>query len=204
MVRKQTELPEAVTIAIASLRDGEKSKVGDAHDLLQDAVLGRQGCLRTDKPQPVDWAEAAWDEFITLMAHDNNHARSIAGQVLSNLAQSVPPETALRDLDKVSAATRDQMFVTARHVLQSMWKFGLGTKEVRRALVAEFADLFRISGTEKNPTLRRFDIVTGLRALFDETGDDSLLQTARDLISLEDDPTYRKKYSGVWRDLIDR
>ena len=158
----------------------------------------------TDKPKPVDWAEATWYEFVALMAHDNNHVRSIAGQTLSNLAQSAPPETAMRDLGKVAAATRDEMFVTARHILQSLWKFGLGTKELRGALLAGLADLFRDSINEKNPTLRRFDIVTGLRALYDETGDDGVLQTARDLISLEDDPKYRKKYSGVWSDLIGR
>lgn len=203
MLRK-TELPDAVALAITSLRDGDKDEVSHAHGLLQDAVLGRRGCLRTDKPKPVDWAEATWYEFVALMAHDNNHVRSIAGQTLSNLAQSAPPETAMRDLGKVAAATRDEMFVTARHILQSLWKFGLGTKELRGALLAGLADLFRDSINEKNPTLRRFDIVTGLRALYDETGNDGVLQTARDLISLEDDPKYRKKYSGVWSDLIGR
>lgn len=200
----RTELPEVVANAIASLTDGDKGKVAHAYELLRDAVVGRQGCLRTDRPQPVDWAEAAWDAFVTLIAHDNNHVRSIAGQMLSNLAQSVPPETALRDLGKVTAATRDEMFVTARHILQSLWKFGLGSIELRGALMTGYVDLFRGGRTEKNPTLRRFDITVGLRALYDETEDDAVLRTARELISLEDDPKYRKKYSRVWSDLVSR
>jgi hypothetical protein len=195
-------LPQSVTTAIKSLREGDKAAVSGAHDVLRNAVLGGPGCLRTDMPQQVDWADAVWDDFVTLLAHDDNHVRSIAGQMLSNLARSAPSESALRDLSKVSAATRDKMFVTARHILQSLWKFGLGTKELRGASVVVFADLFRDNSTEKHPTLRRFDIVTGLRALHDETGDDHVLQTARELIFLEDDPKYRKKYSDVWSDLI--
>lgn len=202
-MHKKTELPEVVTIAITSLKDGDRAKVGEAYDALQDAVLGGQGCLRTDIPQNINWAGTAWSEFVALLTHDNNHVRSIAGQMLSNMAQSVPPKTALHDLDKVAAATRDEMFVTARHILQAMWKYGLGTKEVRASLVATYADLFRNSEGEKNPTLRRFDIITGLRALYNEVNDDDLLEVSQELISLEKDTKYRKKYSGVFRDLGD-
>ena len=200
---RRAEIPEPVATAVACLASGEKAEIARAHGLLQDAVLGRQGCLRTDMPQRVAWAEAAWGEFISLLGHENNHVRSIAGQMLSNLSQSADLDTALRDLPKVVAATRDEMFVTARHILQAIWKVGLGPENLRKAMLAELTQRFEDSGAEKNSTLIRFDIVTALRTLYDRSADPLVMWTARQLIALEDDAKYRKKYASVWRDLID-
>jgi hypothetical protein len=195
------ELPEPVARAITALAAGEKQGIARAHALLQDAVLGAPGCLRTDMPQQVRWADAAWDEFVTLLGHENNHVRSIAGQMLSNLARSVNRETALRDLPKVMATTRDWMFVTARHVLQAIWKYALDLEDVRMALLAELTKRFDECAAEKNATLIRFDIVSGLRTLYDHSSDPAVMRTAQQLISLEGDAKYRTKYARVWRDL---
>lgn len=149
------------------------------------------------------WADAAWGDFVALLGHENNHVRSIAGQVLSNLAQSVDHDTALRDLPLVIAATRDRMFVTARHILQALWKYALDVEDLRTVLQADLTNRFEDSTAEKNSTLIRFDIVSGLRTLYDQSGDPAVMQTARQLISLEDAVKYRKKYAAVWRGLID-
>jgi len=196
-------IPAPVATAVAYLAAGEKTQIGRAHGLLQDAVLGRQGCLRTDMPLKVAWAESAWSEFVALLGHENNHVRSIAGQVLSNLAQSVHSDTALQDLPKVVGATRDEMFVTARHILQAVWKYALEREDVRNALLIELTRRFVDSSPEKNSTLIRFDIVTGLHRLYDRTGYPAVMQTARQLISLEHDAKYRKKYARVWRENFD-
>jgi hypothetical protein len=195
------ELPGPVAAAIAGLASGERPEISSAYTSLQDAVLGGQGCLRNDLPRSVPWADAAWGEFLGLLEHQNNHVRSIAGQMLSNLAQSVDRNVALRDLPKVVAATRDPMFVTARHILQAIWKYALGLEDRRKALLTELTRRFEDSSAEKNSTLVRFDIVTGLRKLYARSGDPAVMQTARHLISLEDDAKYRKKYAAVWRDV---
>lgn len=197
------ELPEAVTSAIDGLSSGEKPDLARAHSLLQEAVLGAQGCLRTDLPRRVDWAEAAWGEFVALLRHEDNHVRSIAGQMLSNLAQSAECETALRDLPQAVAATRDEKFVTARHVLQALWKYGLGPPALREALLVALSRRFEDSASEKNATLIRSDFIAGLRALHDRCGDPAIPEAAEQLISREPDPKYRKKYVGVWRDLAE-
>ena len=142
------------------------------------------------------------DRFAALLSHGNGHVRSIAGQMLSNLAPSAAPKTAQRDFGKALAGTRDGKFVTARHILQSLWKFGLGGEDVRRALLDGLAERFRQAEGEKNGTLVRFDIATGLRALYDETGDETVRPTAVELIALEQDAKYARKYAGAWRGLM--
>lgn len=52
---------------------------------------------------------------------------------------------------------------------------------------------------EKNCTLIRFDIIQGLRKLYDEENDEAVKQKALNLIETEEDLKYHKKYAAVWR-----
>lgn len=63
--------------------------------------------------QPVDWAYEVWDPLIAALAHPDNHQRAIAPQLLCTLAKSDPEGRAVRDFDRLLAATRDERFVTA-------------------------------------------------------------------------------------------
>src|SRR5215510_915489 len=74
---------------------------------------------------PVDWAYEVWDDLLRTLADGNNRQRSIAAQVLSNLAKSDSQQRMLKDLSALLSVTKDARFVTARHCLQSLWKFGL-------------------------------------------------------------------------------
>lgn len=199
---RKTEPPGFVMTAIGNLQAGQKAGFAEAHEMLQEAVLGSQGCLRKDLPHKVPWADTCWSTFTGLLDHDNNHVRAIAGQVLCNLARSTPPETVLRDLETIVASTGDEKFVTGRHILQALWKIGLGDQGTRKALLDALADRFKTCTSEKNASLMRYDIVVGLRTLYDEVGDKTVLATARNLISSEDDPKYRKKYASAWGGLI--
>jgi hypothetical protein len=58
---------------------------------------------------------------------------------------------------------------------------------------------FRNCIEEKNCTLIRFDIIQGLRKLYDKENDETVKQKALDLIETEEDLKYRKKYAAVWR-----
>lgn len=69
---------------------------------------------------PVDWAYEVWDDLLRILMDGDNRQRSIAAQVLSNLAKSDPKERMLKDLAALLKVTRDERFVTARHCLQGL------------------------------------------------------------------------------------
>jgi hypothetical protein len=151
----------------------------------------------TDKP--VDWAYEVWDEMVEGLRHKDNHVRAIAAQVLCNLAKSDPKGKMLKDFDALLAVTRDERFVTARHCLQSLWKVGAAGKRQQKRLVDGLADRFAECVSEKNGTLIRYDILQGLRRLYDHVKDESIRVKALALLETEADPKYRKKYASVWK-----
>lgn len=73
---------------------------------------------------------------------------------------------------------------------------GMQQKEM---LLDGFAERFRNCAEEKNCTLIRFDIIQGLRKLYDKEKDETVMQKASDLIETEEDLKYRKKYASVWK-----
>jgi hypothetical protein len=148
----------------------------------------------------VDWAYEVWDELVAKLNHKDNHLRTIATQLLCNLAISDPQEHILRDFDKILAVTRDKRFVTARHSLQVLWKIGLAGEKQKAKVLAGLSLRFAECGQEKNGTLLRYDIIVGLRQLFDSTNDATIKELALQLIEQEQDSKYRKKYAGAWKD----
>lgn len=148
---------------------------------------------------PVDWAYAVWDELLEHLTHADNHVRSIAAQVLCNLAQSDPDQRMQKDFRTLLEVTRDQRFVTARHTLQTIWKVGLAGKAQQNLVLEGLQNRFHECISEKNCTLIRYDIQQGLRNLYDRLSDESIRAKALLLIETEADPKYRKKYAGVWK-----
>jgi hypothetical protein len=47
--------------------------------------------------------------------------------------------------------------------------------------------------------LIRYDIIEGLRKLYNEVKDEKVREKALELIETEDDIKYRKKYASLWR-----
>jgi hypothetical protein len=45
----------------------------------------------------------------------------------------------------------------------------------------------------------RVDIIEDYRKLYDAEPDESIRQLALELIEMEEDPKYRKKYAAVWK-----
>lgn len=149
--------------------------------------------------KPVDWAYETWDELVQGLSDKDNHVRAIASQILANLAKSDPEKRILRDFDALLAVTKDGRFVTARHCMQSIWKVGAAGKEQQKRLVEGLEQRFRECITEKNCTLIRYDILQGLRNLYDEVRDEQIKEKALELIETENDLKYRKKYASLWR-----
>jgi hypothetical protein len=150
--------------------------------------------------QPVDWAYEVWDKLLTGLEHKDNHVRAIAAQVLCNLAKSDPKNRMLKDFDALLAVTKDKRFVTARHTTQALWKVGLAGNAQQPLVVSGLAKRFHECSAEKNATLIRYDILAGLRKLYDQVADESIRETALALIESEQDLKYRKKYTTLWKD----
>jgi hypothetical protein len=148
--------------------------------------------------QPVTWSYDVWDEVLKQLTDKNNRNRSIAAQILCNLAKSGPRQKMLRDFPALFDVVTDERFVTARHALQAMWKVGCVDKPHQDMLVAALEKRFSECAAHKNCTLIRYDIIECLRKLFDAVHDETIQTRAKALIELEDDPKYKKKYQTLW------
>jgi len=155
--------------------------------------------ILTATQQPVDWAYDVWNELLAGLKHTDNHVRAIAAQVLCNLAISDPENRMLQDLDVLLAVTKDERFVTARHTLQAVWKVGVAGAAQRQRVVEGLSQRFHACSNEKNTTLIRYDILAGLRKLYNQVKDESLRDKALGLIQTEPDLKYCKKYTTLWK-----
>ena len=149
--------------------------------------------------KPVDWAYEVWDGLVKDLRHKDNHVRAISAQILCNLAKSDPENRMKKNLPALMEVTKDERFVTARHCLQSIWRVGASNKKMQKTVVDALADRFKNCVTEKNCTLIRYDIIQGLRNLYDEVKDEKIKEKALELIDTEEDLKYRKKYASVWK-----
>lgn len=149
--------------------------------------------------EPVTWAYEVWDDLLRTLTEGDNRQRSIAAQVLSNLAKSDPERRMLRDFERLLNVTRDERFVTARHALLSLWEVALAGPAQREIVVTGLTARFEECGAEKNCTLIRYDILEVLRRIYDGCAAESLRGLAERLIAQEPDLKYRKKYGTLWR-----
>jgi hypothetical protein len=178
--------------AIRTHLDNIRSEVGQLQNEAYFALMEK-----TEKP--VDWAYEAWDELVEGLTHKDNHVRAISSQLLANIAKSDPKGRMFKDFDKLLNVTRDEKFVTARHCLQSIWKVGLGGKKIQQLVVKGLEKRYKECATEKNCTLIRYDIIVDLRNLYDATTSSEIKAKALELIDLEEDAKYKKKYASVWK-----
>ena len=182
------KLDKTVRIHLDNIRSEDGGLQNEAYHFLMEA---------TEKP--VDWAYEAWDELIEGLTHKDNHVRAISSQVLANLAKSDPKGRMFKDFEKLLNVTKDARFVTARHCLQSIWKVGLAGKNAQGLVVKGLEKRYRECVDEKNGTLIRYDIIVGLRNLYDATTSSEIKEKALELIELEKDLKYKKKYASVWK-----
>ena len=149
--------------------------------------------------KPVDWAYEAWDELIEGLTDKDNHVRAICGQLLGNLGKSDPKGRMFKDFDKLLMVTKDERFVTARHTMQNIWKVGLGGKDAQILVVNGLEKRYMECVSEKNGKLIRYDILVSMRNLYNATISSEIKEKALELIELEQDAKYKKKYASVWR-----
>jgi hypothetical protein len=186
-------MPQIPSIRCKELLEDLRSSMQDRQNHAFQALL-----KATDSP--VDWAYEVWDDLLRTLVDGDNRQRSIAAQILSNLAKSDPKGRMLKDLPALLRVTKDERFVTARHCLQSLWKVGIAGSAQRNALLKGLAARFQECSAEKNCTLIRYDILVVLRRVYDVANEESIRSTARRLMAMEEDAKYRKKYATVWRE----
>lgn len=162
-------------------------------------TVERLNTMLAQAAKPVSWAYDVWDALVEGLTDPGNHRRTIAAQLLSNLASSDPKKRILKDIDRIMAVTHDKRFVTARHTLQAVWRIGLAGKKQRDVVIARLTKRFEEAVDEKPGRLIRHDIAVSLRQLYDATNDRAVLERARRLIDSETDAKYRKKYLTAWR-----
>lgn len=149
--------------------------------------------------EEVEWAYEVWDQLKSWLTDKDNHRRSRGAQFLASLAISDPAKRIVDDFPALWEVTKDPKFVTARHSLQAIWRVGLAGEEQKDLVVRNFVKRFHNGAEEKNYTLIRYDMIQGLRHLFDALKDKAIKETALALIETEEDPKYRKKYLSVWK-----
>ncbi|WP_164216541.1 hypothetical protein [Virgibacillus sp. YIM 98842] len=147
----------------------------------------------------VDWAYEVWNQLLEGLKDGDNHKRSRAAQFLAHLAISDPEKRILSDFPALWKVTYDEKFVTARHALNSVWRIGLAGEEQLDIVLEHLDHRFKNSINEKNYTLIRFDIIQGLRHLYDAVEKPKIKYLALDLIGLEENPKYKKKYAALFR-----
>jgi len=152
--------------------------------------------------EPVSWAYQVWDDLLQMTETGDNHQRTIAAQLLSNLAKSDPEHRMIHDFDKVMKVTHDDKFVTARHSLQALWKIAIIDNESQKMVVSKLSDRFKSCIAEKNCTLIRYDIIEVFRKIYNVIPDRGLRDKALALLETENDLKYRKKYLGLWKDIL--
>jgi len=150
--------------------------------------------------EPVQWSYEIWDEMLTMLKAGDNHQRSIAAQLLSALAKSDPEKRMIKDVEQIFTVTHDEKFVTARHALQSLWKIAIVSPELLKIITDRLAQRYNNAMSEKNGTLVRSDIIELFKKIYDKTQDEKVKHHALSLIEKEEDPKYRKKYLGFWKD----
>lgn len=148
---------------------------------------------------PVDWAYAVWDGLVAQMGADTIHKRAIATTLLCNLAKSDPEARILKALPAIVAVTHDKSFITARHTIQALWKIGAAGKRQQKAVLAAMEKRFADAAQDKQTTLIRYDLLVGMKQLYDAVKDESIPALAEALIATEPDAKYVKKYQTVWK-----
>jgi hypothetical protein len=176
-----------------------RTRLDDVYSNDREAKNKAYNALIEETSQPVDWAYEVWDEVVAALKHKDNLVRSICAQVLCNLSKSDPDGRIFKDFDALLAVTKDERFVTARHCMQSIWKVGAAGLPQRQMLLDAFTTRFGEAAAEKNGTLMRYDMIQGLRSLYDQVQDEAVREKAAALIETETDPKYRKKYAQVWK-----
>lgn len=145
----------------------------------------------------VDWVYEVWDDLVCKLDHENSYQRSIAIMVLCNLAKSDSENRIEGILDRLLAHTRDDKFITSRQCIQNIWKVAAINNRTKTIVLDHLEKQYADCSEDKHYNLIRRDVIQSIRLLYDYEEDDSLLARAKEMIKMEKEDRYRKKYKAI-------
>jgi hypothetical protein len=145
----------------------------------------------------VDWVYDVWDEMIDKLSHENSFQRSIGIIILCSLAKSDHENRMAGILDSLLSHTKDEKFITSRQCLQNIWKVAAANEQNREKVIGHLEKRYLECRPENHYNLLRLDAIQSIKNTFDQTGDQTLMDRAWDLIAQETEAGYRKKYETV-------
>ncbi len=158
--------------------------------------------LLTITEEPVAWTYEILDELFETLRHKDAYIRSIAGQLIANLAKSDPDKKLFEKIHLLFEASKDKKSLKSRNILLSLWKVGIVSAEHKEKIIEWFEKQYQACSKDKNRESIRFDIVCGLRKMYDDCREPSIQTKAMELINLEQDQRAKLKYLSVWRDVV--
>ena len=105
----------------------------------------------------------------------------------------------ITDFQYLILLTKDDRFVTARHTLKSLWKIGTIDAKHTTLVLNGLEERYKECISEKNCTLIRADIIENLKNMYDLLNEELIRSKAYELIDMETDDRYKKKYLSIWR-----
>jgi hypothetical protein len=101
-------------------------------------------------------------------------------------------------IDKILRMTDDESFVTSRQTIQSLWKVAATGKAMQKRVFDHLAKQYGECIKGRHYNLIRQDIIQCLRDLYHTAKDQGIEHTAFELIRMEKESWYRKKYEVLW------
>jgi hypothetical protein len=154
--------------------------------------------------QPVDWVYEVWADVVQLTRTGDNHQRTLAVQLIAELAKSDIQNRLADDYYDIIAVTHDNCFTTARHSLKVLWKIGIANLHLRGLLIRELSNRFLSCKSEKNCQLIRYDIIEVFWKMYSTLHDDAIEDTVELLIESEQEPKCKQKYLKLWSNVFRR
>jgi hypothetical protein len=147
--------------------------------------------------EKVDWAYDVWNGLIERLDHQNSYQRSIAIMLLCNLSKSDYENRTRGSLNRLLAHTKDEKFITSRQCIQNIWKVAVADDQSGEVIIAHLEKRFEGCADEKHYNLIRQDIIQSMRLIYDAKKNDRLFARAMDLVKIEKEEKYRKKYETI-------
>lgn len=111
---------------------------------------------------PIDNQVAFWESMACAAIHKNSHLRSLAGQLMCRLVINNDREQLFFKYEQlIKNLCQDDIFITARHTIRSLWFIALGSDEHFKWYVSYIKSRYIASFSEKNGPMIRFDLFEG-------------------------------------------
>jgi hypothetical protein len=147
----------------------------------------------------VDWIYDVWEGLVNSLSDENSYQRSIAAMVICNLAKSDTEGKLGNAIGRLLPLTNDEKFVTSRQCIQNLWKVAVTSKSSMKKVVDHLMAQYKNCTNDMHYNLIRLDIHQSLRNICDHSLDSGIRSKALELIEMEEEPKFRKKYAAIWK-----